>query len=358
MTMRAGVPDAILGKGDGLAAQRLGQHLRDRAQRHLGHWLAVRAAEMGQHDDLGPAFGKLGDRRSASLDAGGVGDAAVLHRHVEIGAHEHALAGDVRSSMVWNCVHGRRLSRTMRRLATDESQSTHSARHVGTVIRGNRNSLAHGLCLDARDRCSAGEEPMQQTAADESVLLPWLKSYPANIDWGAEIAVKPMHQLMDDAAVRFSDPALHRFSRAPLQLRRSWTAGEPRGQGIQGARRRRWHQGRALPAEHALFRYLLFRGAEGRRNAGQLQPALYGARAASSDRGFRQRHHGDHRCRLGLRQAGPIARPIPVEEARRLPDGGGAAVSRRTGSIPGSCATSWRIFRPMDACRLRSADRQ
>jgi long-chain acyl-CoA synthetase len=46
---------------------------------------------------------------------------------------------------------------------------------------------------------------MQQTAADESALLPWLESYPPGIDWGAEIAVKPMHQLMDDAAVRFSD---------------------------------------------------------------------------------------------------------------------------------------------------------
>ncbi len=46
---------------------------------------------------------------------------------------------------------------------------------------------------------------MQQTAIGAAESFPWLKSYPPGIDWGAEIAVKPMHALMDDAAARFGD---------------------------------------------------------------------------------------------------------------------------------------------------------
>jgi long-chain acyl-CoA synthetase len=46
---------------------------------------------------------------------------------------------------------------------------------------------------------------MQQTAIDAAESFPWLKSYPPGIDWGAEIAVKPMHALMEDAAARFGD---------------------------------------------------------------------------------------------------------------------------------------------------------
>jgi long-chain acyl-CoA synthetase len=33
---------------------------------------------------------------------------------------------------------------------------------------------------------------------------PWLAAYPANIDWGAEIPVKPLYALMDEAAERFA----------------------------------------------------------------------------------------------------------------------------------------------------------
>jgi long-chain acyl-CoA synthetase len=46
---------------------------------------------------------------------------------------------------------------------------------------------------------------MQQTATGATESFPWLNSYPPGIDWGAAIAVKPMHALMDDAAVHFGD---------------------------------------------------------------------------------------------------------------------------------------------------------
>ena len=68
--------------------------------RHLGgHRLErifqiapLRAAEMREQDHLGALVGDLGDGVRHALDAGAVGDHAVLHRHVEIGAHQHALS--------------------------------------------------------------------------------------------------------------------------------------------------------------------------------------------------------------------------------------------------------------------------
>ena len=52
----------------------------------------LRAAEMRQQDHLGALVGDFGDRGRHALDAGGVGDHAVLHRHVEVDAHQHAFA--------------------------------------------------------------------------------------------------------------------------------------------------------------------------------------------------------------------------------------------------------------------------
>ena len=44
---------------------------------------------------LPPLSDDLADGRRDALDARRVGDLAVLHRHVEIDAHQHALALDV-----------------------------------------------------------------------------------------------------------------------------------------------------------------------------------------------------------------------------------------------------------------------
>ena len=85
--------DAVLGEGDG-PADRLGDFVRQRRQRLL-RIAALRPAEMRQQDDLAALVGDLGDGRRHALDARGVGDLAVLHRHVEIDAQQHALAGEV-----------------------------------------------------------------------------------------------------------------------------------------------------------------------------------------------------------------------------------------------------------------------
>jgi len=50
---------------------------------------------MAAHDDLGSLAGQLPYRGRQPLDAGQVGNLAVAHRHIEIGAHQDALAADV-----------------------------------------------------------------------------------------------------------------------------------------------------------------------------------------------------------------------------------------------------------------------
>ena len=63
----------------------------DRLERFL-RVAALRPAEMREQDDLAALVRDLGDGRRHALDAGRVGDLAVLHRHVEIDAQQHALA--------------------------------------------------------------------------------------------------------------------------------------------------------------------------------------------------------------------------------------------------------------------------
>ena len=53
---------------------------------------ALRPAEMREQDDLAALVGDLGDGRRDALDAGRVGDLAVLDRHVEVDAQQDALA--------------------------------------------------------------------------------------------------------------------------------------------------------------------------------------------------------------------------------------------------------------------------
>ena len=56
---------------------------------------ALGPAEMRDDDDAGAALGQVLQARHQPLQPRRVGDLAVLDRHVEIGAHQHALALDV-----------------------------------------------------------------------------------------------------------------------------------------------------------------------------------------------------------------------------------------------------------------------
>ena len=82
--------DAVLGERDGPL-----HGLRDGGGDRLQRLLRVRSlrpAEVGEQDHLAALVGDLGDGRRDALDAGRVGDLAVLHRHVEVDAQQDALA--------------------------------------------------------------------------------------------------------------------------------------------------------------------------------------------------------------------------------------------------------------------------
>ena len=63
-----------------------------RRKAHLRHDFTLRAAEVGQQDDLGTLVRQLADGGGDCADAGVVGDLAVLHGDVEVHTHEGALA--------------------------------------------------------------------------------------------------------------------------------------------------------------------------------------------------------------------------------------------------------------------------
>jgi len=98
-------------EGDGLA-DRPGQMFDERLQRHLGHALAVGPAEVAEHDHLGALVGEFLERGRGALDAHGIGHLAILHRHVEVDAHENAFAGHGKAvdGLEAGCRHGSRTS--------------------------------------------------------------------------------------------------------------------------------------------------------------------------------------------------------------------------------------------------------
>src|SRR5437763_1876295 len=75
-------------------ADRPRQRRNERAQR-LRRIRTLRPAEMRHHDDPGAFSDQRLDRRRQALDAGRVGHLAVLDRHVQVGAQQHPLAGDL-----------------------------------------------------------------------------------------------------------------------------------------------------------------------------------------------------------------------------------------------------------------------
>src|SRR4051794_17354074 len=85
-----GLADAVIRKRDRLA-DHLRQRRSDRFQRVLGI-ASLGSAEMRQQDHLAALAGYVEDGWNDPFQPRGVGDAAILHGHVEIDAHQQALA--------------------------------------------------------------------------------------------------------------------------------------------------------------------------------------------------------------------------------------------------------------------------
>ena len=86
------IPDQVIDKINGLAEQ-VSERLRHRLQRQTGDAATLGATEMRQQDYFRAGFAQEINGRQGRLQTGIVGDDPILHRHVEIDAHEHALAG-------------------------------------------------------------------------------------------------------------------------------------------------------------------------------------------------------------------------------------------------------------------------
>ena len=110
--LRAGVvAHRVGGEHHGLA-HKLGELLGGGTQRErLLEALAGRTAEMAHEDDARAVVDELLDGGQRRADARVVGDGAVLHRHVEVDAHEHALAARVQLVDGFDLGHGALLSK-------------------------------------------------------------------------------------------------------------------------------------------------------------------------------------------------------------------------------------------------------
>ncbi len=87
-----------------VVASELSELLGCRLEGELGLGaIALGAAEMAHEHDAGTVLLQILDRRDSGLDAGVIRDNAVLQGHIEVDAHEDALALDVD---VANCLLG------------------------------------------------------------------------------------------------------------------------------------------------------------------------------------------------------------------------------------------------------------
>ena len=91
---RRGRPHAVLGEARGRPAQRPREDVREGTEREGRVDPASGSAEVGHHDDPGARVPQPAQRREKTVYPRGVGDAAVPHGHVQVGADEHPPSGD------------------------------------------------------------------------------------------------------------------------------------------------------------------------------------------------------------------------------------------------------------------------
>ena len=90
-----GLADAIRGEDHVLATKRPAQRRRERRKRQSGRAPAPGPAEMRHHHHRGAPGTEFPDGRNQPVDPGRVAYRAIAQRHVEIGAQQDPLAGDI-----------------------------------------------------------------------------------------------------------------------------------------------------------------------------------------------------------------------------------------------------------------------
>jgi hypothetical protein len=100
-----GGADGVGREGD-RRSEKLAQAGGDGSQRVRGIGLALRPAEVRARDDLRAGLEQRGDRRKRGADPAVVCDGAVGQRHVEVAAHEYALAREIAQRIQGTESHG------------------------------------------------------------------------------------------------------------------------------------------------------------------------------------------------------------------------------------------------------------
>ena len=189
LRLRVG-PHGVGGEHDG-PAQKLGQAQRGGAQRErLLEALAGRTAEVAHEDDARAVRRQALDGGQRRADARVVGHRAVFHRHVEVDAHEHALA---RARPARSMVFDRRaqnasffsllslwlrppaISTRARRISARAShRSDHCQRSHAVLVMPERNETArnHALAQYARPSANCREEAKVPDVSQASQWAP------------------------------------------------------------------------------------------------------------------------------------------------------------------------------------------
>ena len=128
-----------------LAAEQLRQPHRHRRQRQLRRRLALLGpAEVRHQHDARARRERLLDRRQRGADARVAGDDAVLDRHVEVLADQHALAGER------HVLHAHDPRRDAGRRAAGRGRGDHGARLQARVVSSMRFEKPHSLSYQAQ----------------------------------------------------------------------------------------------------------------------------------------------------------------------------------------------------------------
>ena len=131
---------AILDEADRPAGQ-LGQRLDQQRGRHVGPALPLGPAEMRQQQHDRALVAQFGDGRHRGAQPRVVADRAVLHRHVQIDAHQHPLAGQVVRQVVEGFEAGRHRLRSSLAIAPAVSTMRFEKPHSLSYQLTTRTSL-------------------------------------------------------------------------------------------------------------------------------------------------------------------------------------------------------------------------
>ena len=176
-SLRGDIADAVMGEGDG-SLEVGGEHSGDRLQRVLLVRPILWTTEVGEHHHACAPGHEIPEGRQSPIDAGGVGDDAILDGHIEVETKENPLAGYRRviEGAEGHDVSGLRRSRMQRRGPKAASRSTQRSFPIATAVSDKRFEKPHSLSYQDRIRTKVPSITLVWSMWKTEEWLSWLKS--------------------------------------------------------------------------------------------------------------------------------------------------------------------------------------